>query len=151
MTLWRRWDPTWLPPHRLDLFLEKETPMTLPAPAPAHPWIKTARTIVAGVTTAAVLLPLAINAADIDVTAEGWGWLVGVLAVLGAVTRVMAVPAINTALQKLLGLGSQDVEAGKVVALVSPAHLTVAGEAAAAPTGAILSPAATVRDLRPGE
>lgn len=142
-------------PHRYVLFLE-EDPMpdpTAPTPAPAHPWKKTARTALAGVITAAVLLPLAIEAADIDVTAEGWRWLAGVLAVLAAITRILALPAINTALTRI-GLGHDDVEAGQVLALVvpeadGPARI-VAGEKAALPTGTSLPASTTVEQLAGG-
>lgn len=132
------------------LFLERENPMTDPevhvpvplTPPPAHPWTKTARTVLAGILTAATLLPLAISAADIDVTAQGWTWLGAVLVVLAAFTRIMAVPAINTFLQRVLGLGSKDVETSKVVALVEAEpdytgrHRVVAGDASPIPTGA---------------
>lgn len=123
---------------------------TLPTPAPAHPWIKTARTIVAGVVTAAVLLPLAIQAAGIDVTAEGWAWLGAVLGVLAAVTRIMAVPQINAALQKVLGLGSKDVAAGQVVVMQvgrGRHHAVVAGDASDLPTGTPLKAGTIVGEL----
>jgi hypothetical protein len=121
-----------------------------PTAPPAHPWIKTARTVVAGLLTAAVLIPVAVNAAGIDVTAEGWGWLAGILGVLAAFTRIMAVPAINAALQKVLGLGSKDVEAGQVVALQGPAQTVVAGEASTLPTGEPLQAGTTVAELGQG-
>lgn len=152
----QRWLPPfeWLPPRRLTLLADpKETPVpdpTPPTPAPAHPWKKTARTALAGVITAAVIVPLAVEAAGIDVTAQGWRWLGGTLAVLAAVTRILAVPQVNVLLGRL-GLGHDDVESDQVLALVvpesdAPARI-VAGEKALQPTGSPLPATTTVEQL----
>lgn len=134
------------------LFLEKET--TVPDPtrlAPAHPWKKTARTVIAGLLTAAVILPLAIDQAGIDLESEAWGWLAGTLAVLAAFTRIMALPQVQLVLSKLR-LDHGDVEADQVLALVvpeadfRPARI-VAGEKAALPTGSSLPASTTVEQL----
>lgn len=120
-----------------------------PLASPAHPWKKTARTVLGGIITAAILLPLAIEAAGIDVTAEGWRWLAGVLAVLAAVTRVLALPQVNALLERI-GLGHDDVEAGQVVALQvkdGPGKHVVAGEASVLPTGTPLEVGTTVGEL----
>lgn len=129
-------------------------PTVTPTP-PAHPWIRTGRSILGGLITAAILVPLAVQAAGIDVTAEGYGWIAGVLGVLAAVTRIMAVPAVNAWLAKV-GLGAGDVDAGKVLAMVLPAPhpaagpRIVAGEAAPQPTGTPLPQSTTVAQLDPG-
>lgn len=120
-----------------------------PTATPAHPWKKTARTALGGVITAAILLPLAIEAAGIDVTAEGWRWLGGVLVVLAAVTRVLALPQVNVMLERI-GLGHDDVEAGQVVALQvqdGRAQTVVAGDASILPTGTPLDVSTTVGEL----
>lgn len=115
---------------------------------PAHPWRKTVRTVIAGIITAGLLLPLAIKEAGIDVTAEGWGWLGVVLVVLGAATRVLALPQVNVVLERL-GIGHDDVEAGRVVAMKPDPDGTwvVAGDASPVPTGQTLPLAATVAEI----
>lgn len=79
-------------------------------------WFKTQRvlrTIVAAGIPAflsiAVVLPLIIEALGLPVSSALYGWLVGVAAavtaVAGAITRVMAIPAVNRWLVRV-GLGS---------------------------------------------
>lgn len=57
----------------------------------------------------ALVLPLVIDALGLPVTSALYGWLIGaaaiVTAVAGAITRVMAIPAVNTWLVRI-GLGS---------------------------------------------
>jgi len=79
-------------------------------------WFKTQRvlrTVVAvgipAFLTLALVLPQVIEALGLPVTSELYGWLVGlaagVTAVAGAITRVMAIPAVNAWLVRV-GLGS---------------------------------------------
>jgi len=57
----------------------------------------------------ALVLPLIIDALGLPVTSGLYGWLIGaaaiVTAVAGAITRVMAIPAVNRWLTRV-GLGS---------------------------------------------
>ena len=57
----------------------------------------------------ALVIPQIIEALGLPITSELYGWLVavaaGVTAVAGAITRVMAIPAVNVWLTKV-GLGS---------------------------------------------
>lgn len=82
------------------------------------PRIRTARTILAGIATAAILVPELVrelSAAGIDLVVI-WPRLAIALAVLGAITRVMATPAGDAVLDKI-GLGRQ------------PKHLAGPGDA----------------------
>lgn len=56
-----------------------------------HPWRATVRTIVAAVVGLALLGPLV--AAELGV--QSVPWAAGVLAVIGAVTRVLAIPGVE--------------------------------------------------------
>lgn len=56
-----------------------------------HPWRATARTVFAAVIALASLLPTIALAAHVDTLAG----VTQVLAVAGAVTRVMAIPGVN--------------------------------------------------------
>lgn len=56
-----------------------------------HPWRATVRTIVAAVVGLALLGPLV--AAELGV--QSVPWVAGVLAVIGAVTRVLAIPGVE--------------------------------------------------------
>lgn len=123
---------------------------TPPTSAPAHPWRKTARTVVAGLLTAAVLLPPLVAESGLDLNSETWGWLAGVLAALGVFTRLMALPAAQKLLA-LAGLDHGDVESGQVLAMVVPEEESpssaVAGDASPIVTGTVLSNSTTVADL----
>jgi hypothetical protein len=145
---------SWRNPPTFDLFLEEpdmpDDPTALPVPPgpPAHPWKKTARTVLGAIVTAAVLLPVAVNEAGIDLTDDAWKWLATVIVVLGAVTRLLALPAVNVVLETL-GIGHDDVESAAVLALKVPATgQVVAGEAAAQTTGQVLPASTTVAQLR---
>lgn len=142
-------------PRRYALFLEEDAvpDPTPPTPAPAHPWLKTARTVIAGIITAGVLLPIIVAEAGIDLQSQTWAWLAAVLAVLGAVTRILALPSVNQVLTRV-GLGHDDVEAGQVVALMIPEAehpaRVVAGDASPIPTGTSLPASTTVGQLTAG-
>lgn len=72
------------------------------------PRIRTARTIIAGIGTAVLLVPplvVELAAAGVDLTVI-WPHLAVALTVLGAITRVMATPA-GDALLGRIGLGRQ--------------------------------------------
>lgn len=124
---------------------------TSPAPAPAHPWKKTARTIIAGALTVAVLLPPIVRESGLDLDSTTWAWVAGVLTALGVFTRLMALPAVQRLLA-LVGLDHGDVEASQVLAMVvpeaesSPARI-VAGEASPIVTGSPLPQSVTVAQL----
>lgn len=63
-----------------------------------HPWRATARTIFAVVVSFAAMWPVVIEAADLHTTE----WAVASIAVSGAITRVMALPAVNEFLDRFL-------------------------------------------------
>lgn len=68
--------------------------MTAPVPAPTqtkHPWRATVRTVVAGIVAAIPLLPFLVDYLGIGAVP----WVAATLVVLGTVTRVLAVPAVN--------------------------------------------------------
>lgn len=68
--------------------------MSEPIPAPTqtqHPWRATARTVFAAVVALATLLPWLLAGAHLDSTALGAQAIV----VAGAVTRLLALPAVN--------------------------------------------------------
>ena len=68
--------------------------MTAPTPAPTqtqHPWRATVRTVFATVVALATLLPWLLAGAHLDGTVLG----AQAIAVAGAVTRVLALPAVN--------------------------------------------------------
>jgi hypothetical protein len=68
--------------------------MTQPTPAPTqtqHPWRATVRTIVAGAVAAIPLLPFLVDSLGIGAVP----WVAGTLAALGAITRLLAIPAVN--------------------------------------------------------
>lgn len=66
-----------------------------------HPWRATARTILALGVSSAIFLPQIVDASGVDQT----GWIAGLLAGAGLVTRLMAIPEINQLLAKV-GLGA---------------------------------------------
>lgn len=64
---------------------------------------RTARTLLAGVATLAVVLPLLVaelQQAGVDVVAL-WPWVPGLLAVLAAITRVMQSGTVDAVLEKV--------------------------------------------------
>lgn len=70
-----------------------------------HPWRATARTMLAGVVALAAAAPLIWTAATGDSPEAATGAGATFLIVSGAITRVMAVPAVNAVLAKV-GLGT---------------------------------------------
>lgn len=64
-----------------------------------HPWRATARTGIAVLIALAAMMPALVNAAGLDETAPA---VAAVLAIAGAVTRVMALPAVETFLERFL-------------------------------------------------
>lgn len=64
----------------------------------AHPWRATVRTVFQALVALCVLAPAVFEAAGLD----GLAWSAGVLAVTGAVTRVMALPGVNAFLATYL-------------------------------------------------
>lgn len=101
--------------------------------APAHPWRRTARTIFAWVTGIAPMIPLIVDAGNFSEATPG---LAGALAISSAVTRILALPQVETFLRSYVPwLAAQDVEAGRVVAHTTDSGTVVAGEASTVPTG----------------
>lgn len=56
-----------------------------------YPWRAVARTVFAAIVALASLAPAIISGANLD----GWVYAGQVLAVAGAITRVMAIPGVN--------------------------------------------------------
>ncbi|MBX6750939.1 MAG: hypothetical protein IRY85_14915 [Micromonosporaceae bacterium] len=65
-----------------------------------HPWRATLRTVLAVVVALAPVLPQIVD----ELGLSGYGWAAAVVAVAGAVTRVLAVPAVNDVLSRWLPL-----------------------------------------------
>lgn len=65
----------------------------------SHPWRATLRTIVAGIIGFAAIFPLIVEAADLPASAG----VTLALAVTGAITRVMALPQVETFLKVHFG------------------------------------------------
>lgn len=91
--------------------------------APAHPWRRVARTILANLGAFVVTVPLVVNAMQIP--ADQYPrimWILGgIVAVSAAVTRVLAIPQVEEWLQHTIGwLSAGDVEAESVVAIQTP-------------------------------
>lgn len=63
-----------------------------------HPWRATARTIAAAILTLLTVLPAALAA----IGPVALPWAAGALAVVGGITRVLAVPAVNDWLSDFL-------------------------------------------------
>lgn len=66
----------------------------------AHPWRATVRTTFQALVALAVMAPVLVEATGLN--AESIPWLAGVLAVAAAVTRIMALPAVNQFLERFL-------------------------------------------------
>ena len=64
-----------------------------------RPWRATVRTIFAAVVGLAAMAPLLVDASGLDETAPA---VAGVLAVTGAITRIMAIPQVETFLRTFL-------------------------------------------------
>lgn len=64
-----------------------------------YPWRATVRTVLAAGVGILPLLPLIVEAAGIATVP----WVVGVLALAGAITRVLAVPGVEAWVRKYLG------------------------------------------------
>lgn len=62
-----------------------------------YPWRAVLRTIAAYIPPIAIMLPEAAKAAGI----ERWAWVAAILAVAGAITRVLAVPSVNAFFQQV--------------------------------------------------
>jgi len=61
-----------------------------------HPWRATLRTLVAFVVALLSLLPTIAAVGHVDTVA----WVVQLLAVAGAVTRILAIPGVNALIQR---------------------------------------------------
>lgn len=111
--------------------------------APAHPWRRTARTVLAALLVLAPAWPVIVEALQIP---EGRypqlvAILAGIGAALGAVTRVLAIPVVNLSLAKVTKwLAAEEVEADKVSRVVVEGEV-VAGSASHLPTGTELDDA----------
>lgn len=112
-----------IPLTRKGVFIMAETTPTVP-----DIWYKAQRVLRTIVQTAipafltfALVLPQIIEALGLPVTSELYGWLIGlaagVTAVAAAITRIMAIPAVNAFLVKI-GLGSVPKSALEPVAAV---------------------------------
>ncbi|MDP9820368.1 hypothetical protein [Nocardioides massiliensis] len=66
----------------------------------ARPWRTTVRTIVQALIALAVMAPILVEATGLD--PESLPWLVGVLAVAGAVARVSALPQVEAFLRRFV-------------------------------------------------
>lgn len=66
-----------------------------------HPWRATARTVIAALVPIVALLPLLPDIAREAGIAQV-GWVAGILAVAAAITRVLAMPAVNEWLHRHL-------------------------------------------------
>ncbi|HEY9251557.1 MAG TPA: hypothetical protein VIP06_02780 [Nocardioides sp.] len=60
-----------------------------------YPWRAVARTVFAGVVSAAAMAPLVYSAATEHDPAVATGWAGTGLAIAGGITRVMALPPVN--------------------------------------------------------
>lgn len=95
-------------------------PVELPEPAPApvvdpvvptqvkKPWRATVRTIFAMVVSVAAMAPIIYTAATKQDPELASGYAAGALAIAAAVTRVLALPAVESFLQKWLPWLSAD-------------------------------------------
>lgn len=73
--------------------------MSEPSPSPTqtrHPWRATVRTVVAGAVAAIPLLPFLVDYLGVGTVP----WVAGTLALLGGLTRFLAMPAVNAWLTK---------------------------------------------------
>lgn len=99
----------------------------------AHPWRKTARTVLQVALSLAVVLPIVAQTVGLD--PEVYPWMAAVLGAAAAFTRVMALPAVEAFLRNFIPwLAASDVEAESVVA-VDVKGETRAGIGSPLPTG----------------
>ena len=114
------------------------TPAPAPAPAgPAHPWRRVLRTILANLGAFAVTVPIIVNAMGINPAdyPQLWAILAGIVAISAALTRILAIPQVETWLQHTISwLAANDVAAENVAA-VKQGDVIVAGPAAIYPDG----------------
>jgi hypothetical protein len=79
------------------------TPPVAPTPTQVrHPWRATVRTAIAAITSAALLVPLVAH----ELGGESVPWVAAIIGVAAAITRVMAIPAVNEWLTRWLDLGA---------------------------------------------
>lgn len=79
--------------------------MTNPTPSTTqtrHPWRATLRTVAAAALAALPLLPVVVEYAGIGAVP----WVAGAVGFAGAVTRVLAIPAVNSWLTEYFNLGA---------------------------------------------
>jgi hypothetical protein len=57
-----------------------------------HPWRATVRTVLAAIVSLLPLLPVIVDALGL----KAYAWAAGTVVVAGAITRMLAVPAVNT-------------------------------------------------------
>jgi hypothetical protein len=63
-----------------------------------HPWRATARTVLAGLVAALPIVPVAVH----ELGVESVPWVAGALVVIGAATRVLAMPGVDAWLRKFV-------------------------------------------------
>lgn len=73
----------------------------------ARPWRAVARTVFEVVVSFAAMWALIVEAIGLD---PGWQWVAGSLTVTGAITRVMALPAVETFLRRFVPWLAADVD-----------------------------------------
>lgn len=72
-------------------------PVQVPKPTQVrHPWRATLRTVAAGVVAALPIVPALVH----ELGVESLPWVAGALTVLGAATRVLAMPAVELWLRR---------------------------------------------------
>ena len=76
----------------------------------ARPWRATVRTGLAVVVALAAMMPLLVDASGLDETA---GPVAGVLAIAGAITRVMALPQVEAFLARFVPWLAADPDADR--------------------------------------
>jgi hypothetical protein len=105
----------------------------VPAPVgPAHPWRRVARTILANLGAFAVTVPIIVNAMGIDPNdyPQLWWILGGITAVSAALTRILAIPQVDTWLKHTITFLSADDVAAESVAAIRTGDQYLAGPAA---------------------
>jgi hypothetical protein len=76
----------------------------------ARPWRATVRTVFQALVALAVMAPILVEAAGVDPAAIPW--LAGVLALCGAVARVMALPVVEEFLGRFIPWLAADPTSG---------------------------------------
>jgi len=77
----------------------ENTGVPVPPTQVRRPWRATFRTAFAVVVALAAMMPALVQASGVD---ETWPPVAGALAIAGAVTRIMALPAVETFLARFL-------------------------------------------------